>query len=140
MRTHLISSQLCKATICTYLLVFFFLNYRVSFDYYKQIKPTIVGHVVQSFSRKCMSIHHIHRLLYEYNNFFVWKQTSFDEKEVKKIMSFDSKENASKKTSKYKCKNIMKCKALHLNVKVVQNINLHTFCMTLLSRRQYFEC
>jgi len=29
------------------------------------IKSEILGHVVQSFSRKCMNVHHIHRLLYE---------------------------------------------------------------------------
>jgi len=30
-----------------------------------RIKPEISGHIVQSFSRKCMNVHHIHRLLYE---------------------------------------------------------------------------
>jgi len=29
------------------------------------IKLEILGHVVQSFSRKCLNVHHIHRLLYE---------------------------------------------------------------------------
>jgi len=30
-----------------------------------RIKLEILGHVVQSFSRKCMNVHHTNRLLYE---------------------------------------------------------------------------
>jgi len=29
------------------------------------IKQEILGHVVQSFSRKCMNVHHIHKFVYE---------------------------------------------------------------------------
>jgi len=29
------------------------------------IKPEILRHVVQSFSKKCINVHHIHRLLLE---------------------------------------------------------------------------
>jgi hypothetical protein len=40
------------------------------------IKPEILGHVVQSFSRKCVRVLWIHRLLYEQDEFGV----SFDRK------------------------------------------------------------
>ena len=50
-------------------LPMFLVKYRASFDYSSRIKLEILGHVVQSFFRKCMSVHHIHRLLYEYSDY-----------------------------------------------------------------------
>jgi len=47
-------------------LLVFLVNYRASFHYYKH-DQTINSRIC--CFRKCINVHHIHRLLYEYNNF-----------------------------------------------------------------------
>ena len=84
------------------------------------MKPEILGHVVQSFSKQYMSVHHDHRLLYERDE--VMYENNFPSTEK-------NTGNASKRLKSLKWKNLKKkCKLHCINVKVVRQIGLrHTF-------------